>query len=427
MVAGKPVHRKAAKAAKKGDDIHHTVTEKKGRSEDRVKTQPQLLPFPLRSLQLCGKRLSCLHFLASTLSAGSAVNSLPGLHEKILPGRVRRWDWGWLVVGMKTLNSIVVRLDRGVCGVGVLAALGVAAAAACGQTTTMPPGTRQWIHLSANSIAACTCIDDQIGFVAAMPSPSPNYITEPASLAAGRSITAEAASTATTMRARYTRNFFDNVFLRNSFFDTYTIVGPPGTAGQPVAASVTMSTTGELRVDSTSATQAVGSSGLNVKIGTWNPATINISEQFRVNATQANSRGVSIPFAAYTTPQVLPVNITFTADFTPVVGTPFDVAFGYSMGGGGADIASTIVWNLPPGYSITSVLGYTAPGAGCDSIDFNNNGVFPEDQDVVDFFDVLAGGQCSGCNDIDFNNNGVFPEDQDVVDFFNVLAGGTCP
>ena len=63
----------------------------------------------------------------------------------------------------------------------------------------------------------------------------------------------------------------------------------------------------------------------------------------------------------------------------------------------------------------------------CDDIDFNNNGVFPEDQDVVDFFDVLAGGSCPFCADIDFNNNGVFPEDQDVIDFFNVLAGGACP
>jgi subtilisin family serine protease len=63
----------------------------------------------------------------------------------------------------------------------------------------------------------------------------------------------------------------------------------------------------------------------------------------------------------------------------------------------------------------------------CDSIDFNQNGVFPEDQDVVDFFNVLAGGSCPACSDIDFNNNGVFPEDQDVVDFFNVLAGSTCP
>jgi hypothetical protein len=72
-------------------------------------------------------------------------------------------------------------------------------------------------------------------------------------------------------------------------------------------------------------------------------------------------------------------------------------------------------------------------GAACDDIDFNNNGVFPEDQDVVDFFEVLAGGSpgtcdpVEGCNDIDFNNNDVFPEDQDVIDFFEVLAGGECP
>jgi hypothetical protein len=73
------------------------------------------------------------------------------------------------------------------------------------------------------------------------------------------------------------------------------------------------------------------------------------------------------------------------------------------------------------------------PPIVCDDIDFNNNGVFPEDQDVLDFFEVLAGGSpatcdlVEGCNDIDFNNNEVFPEDQDVVDFFNVLAGGQCP
>jgi hypothetical protein len=69
----------------------------------------------------------------------------------------------------------------------------------------------------------------------------------------------------------------------------------------------------------------------------------------------------------------------------------------------------------------------------CDSIDFNRNTVFPEDQDVIDFFNVLSGAPCPyllpvgiPC-DIDFNNNGVYPEDQDVIDFFNTLAGGTCP
>jgi hypothetical protein len=62
----------------------------------------------------------------------------------------------------------------------------------------------------------------------------------------------------------------------------------------------------------------------------------------------------------------------------------------------------------------------------CDSVDFNNNEVFPEDQDIVDFFSVLAGGDCPTCNDVDFNNNGVFPEDQDIIDFFRILAGGNC-
>ncbi|HLP84882.1 MAG TPA: hypothetical protein VK157_11085, partial [Phycisphaerales bacterium] len=64
----------------------------------------------------------------------------------------------------------------------------------------------------------------------------------------------------------------------------------------------------------------------------------------------------------------------------------------------------------------------------CDSIDFNRNGVFPEDQDVSDFFSVLAGAPCPGgaACDIDFNNNNVFPEDEDVVAFFRVLAGGDC-
>ncbi|MFY7895957.1 MAG: hypothetical protein ACOVP8_06970, partial [Phycisphaerales bacterium] len=73
-----------------------------------------------------------------------------------------------------------------------------------------------------------------------------------------------------------------------------------------------------------------------------------------------------------------------------------------------------IVWTFAP----------DAPA--CDDIDFNNNGVFPEDQDVIDFFNVLSGSACGTCSDIDFNNNDVFPEDQDVIDFFAVLAGGNC-
>ena len=52
----------------------------------------------------------------------------------------------------------------------------------------------------------------------------------------------------------------------------------------------------------------------------------------------------------------------------------------------------------------------------------------PDDRDIINFFDALAGGPCPHvvfC-DIDFNNNGVYPEDQDVIDYFSVLAGGSC-
>jgi hypothetical protein len=71
----------------------------------------------------------------------------------------------------------------------------------------------------------------------------------------------------------------------------------------------------------------------------------------------------------------------------------------------------------------------SAPAASCDGIDFNRNGVFPEDQDVADYLSVLAGGPCpyAGTCDLDFNNNCVFPEDADVIAFFDVLAGASCP
>ena len=77
--------------------------------------------------------------------------------------------------------------------------------------------------------------------------------------------------------------------------------------------------------------------------------------------------------------------------------------------------------------------GGASLSARCNDIDFNNNNVFPEDRDVIDFFDIIAGTDCPteignlpGCDSIDFNRNGVFPEDQDVIDFFSVLAGSEC-
>jgi hypothetical protein len=72
---------------------------------------------------------------------------------------------------------------------------------------------------------------------------------------------------------------------------------------------------------------------------------------------------------------------------------------------------------------------FTPNGSACDSIDFNNDGVTPDTQDIEDFLSVFGGGGCSNdpnCNDIDFNNDDVSPDNTDLELFLLVYGGGTC-
>ncbi len=64
----------------------------------------------------------------------------------------------------------------------------------------------------------------------------------------------------------------------------------------------------------------------------------------------------------------------------------------------------------------------------CDTIDFNNDGLFPDDADLIEFLSVLSGVDCTTgtCNDIDFNNDGLFPDDADLSAFLRVLSGADC-
>ncbi len=64
----------------------------------------------------------------------------------------------------------------------------------------------------------------------------------------------------------------------------------------------------------------------------------------------------------------------------------------------------------------------------CNDIDFNNDGLFPDDNDLIAFLAVLAGGDCPGsvCDPLDFNNDSLFPDDSDLIAFLRVLAGGSC-
>jgi hypothetical protein len=104
-------------------------------------------------------------------------------------------------------------------------------------------------------------------------------------------------------------------------------------------------------------------------------------------------------------------------------------AFAISPDGRTIAIAATLA---TPGSDASSVMLRVAlpQGSVCDSIDFNNDGLFPSDDDLVAFLSVLAGGSCGAstatCNDIDFNNDGLFPSDDDLLAYLRVLAGGNC-
>jgi hypothetical protein len=63
---------------------------------------------------------------------------------------------------------------------------------------------------------------------------------------------------------------------------------------------------------------------------------------------------------------------------------------------------------------------------GCDDIDFNNDGVYPDADDIAAFLAVSSGTSCIPCNDIDFNNDGVFPDSEDLAAFLRVYSGGPC-
>ncbi len=70
-------------------------------------------------------------------------------------------------------------------------------------------------------------------------------------------------------------------------------------------------------------------------------------------------------------------------------------------------------------------------GPACDSIDFNNDSLFPDTADIDDFLSVFSGGPCStaptpGCNDIDFNNDSLFPDTLDIDSLLSVFSGGAC-
>ncbi len=76
-----------------------------------------------------------------------------------------------------------------------------------------------------------------------------------------------------------------------------------------------------------------------------------------------------------------------------------------------------------------TLCGTGCASPACDSIDFNNDALFPDTQDIDDFLIVFSGGPCSNdpnCGDVDFNNDGLFPDTADIDSLLRVFSGGPC-
>jgi hypothetical protein len=241
----------------------------------------------------------------------------------------------------------------------------------------MPAGARQWIKVSSNAVASGTCCDHAVGGVGAIPDPSPNYRGDPA-YPLTSFIYANGDSSANRLRVSYAHYLANGVFHYNSLVDTYTISGPPGSAGTPVNARVIVRATGTLFVGTTIAPNLhYGGSYARLEVGTWNTSTNPaFSEQFRVTPfSGAFEQYFQIPQTSYgSTQPTLAIDGTVDQVLTRTVGTPFDVAFGLEGTGDGAGnvtwvpsppdsdyLVATIDWELPPGYTITSTLGWTDP------------------------------------------------------------------
>jgi hypothetical protein len=64
----------------------------------------------------------------------------------------------------------------------------------------------------------------------------------------------------------------------------------------------------------------------------------------------------------------------------------------------------------------------------CGDLDFNNDGVTPDAEDISAMLSIFGGGSpsCPAYDSIDFNRDGVSPDIVDIEDFLRVYGGGSC-
>ncbi len=128
-------------------------------------------------------------------------------------------------------------------------------------------------------------------------------------------------------------------------------------------------------------------------------------------------------------PNVLPSTTIHAFDATGQDATTVHVDNVDGAALGGSAVPFRMIATNSCGSATGNAALLTVQASCCDSIDYNNDGLFPDTQDIDDFISVFAGGACSNdpnCGDIDFNNDGLFPDTLDIDSMLSVFSGGAC-
>jgi hypothetical protein len=193
------------------------------------------------------------------------------------------------------------------------------------------------------------------------------------------------------------------------------------------------------------------SQAVSITGATLNPGDVVLGGTLSINGSLSLGAGSttqidigapsSVPFDRVQATGTVAVNgalvINMPSPFYPNLGDVYEIVRTTAAGATPrTGTFSSVTLNADPGIAVavsytSNSVRITVTDTTCDPIDFNRDGLFPDDQDLIDFLNVLAGGSCStdptpGCSDVDFNNDGLFPDDNDLISFLSVLAGGAC-
>jgi hypothetical protein len=248
-------------------------------------------------------------------------------------------------------------------GCGFLAAVGfllasVGAQSASASPIGMPAGSTVWIHYEA-SVCPDADGDDCVGSNlpgAAPPNgiPTTTFTDGVTSATVYAEILPDQVRTFTSARL--------TALLKASFLDTYTV---HGSAVGPFSVTVTLAANGTVRSIYTGFDHRISSASLEVEIGTWNPTTTAMQEQFRVTSFGGAATGTqSIGFQnSMVAPLAVPIAATATYTFNVSVGDVFSLAYGVNTGAGTGEVdllnTAGISFTLPSGVWLTSALGGT--------------------------------------------------------------------